>query len=79
MNILPYMGIERDMTGVKENEEIYTFMPNVSGMSLSEAEKAIKEAKLELQIRGEGENAYGQFPPAGEKISVGSKVFIYVK
>jgi len=78
-NILPYFGIERDMTGVKENEQVYTIMPDVEGKSLAEAQKLLKEASISAQIKGEGENVYGQFPPAGEKVSVGTKALIYVK
>lgn len=78
-NILPYFGIERDMTGVKENEQVYTIMPDVEGKSLAEAQKLLKEASISAQIKGEGESVYGQFPPAGEKVSVGTKAMIYVK
>ena len=75
-NILPYMGIERDM---EESDEIYTLMPDVSGMNIKDAEKILKEKGLDVQIRGQGETVYGQFPPVNEKINAGTKAIIYIK
>ncbi|MBR5468291.1 MAG: PASTA domain-containing protein, partial [Firmicutes bacterium] len=75
-NILPYMGIERDAEGT---EEIFTLMPDVNGMNLKDAEKILKQNGLDVQIRGQGETVYGQFPPADEKINAGTKAIIYIK
>ena len=78
-NILPYFGIERDMTGVNEDEIIYTIMPDVTGMEIGEAEKILKGANITISKNGEGTTVERQFPLAGEKISVGTKAILYLK
>ena len=78
-NILPYFGIERDMTGVNEDEIIYTIMPDVTGMEIGEAEKTLKNNNITLSKNGEGNTVEKQFPLPGEKISVGTKAILYLK
>ena len=78
-NILPYFGVERDMTGVKENEQVYVYVPNLKGKKISEAKKILNEISVSAQIKGEGEAVEKQFPEEGEKIIVGTKVILYTE
>ncbi len=78
-NILPYFGVERDMTGVKENEQVYVYVPNLKGKKISEAKKILNEISVSAQIKGEGETVEKQFPEEGEKIIVGTKVILYTE
>ena len=57
-------------------------MPNVTGLSVSEARKVLKELNLEVEVCGEeNENAtvYEQLPKQGIKINEGTKVTIFTK
>ena len=78
-NILPYFGVERDMTGVKENEQVYVYVPDLKGKKISEAKKILNEISVSAQIKGEGETVEKQFPEEGEKIIVGTKVILYTE
>ena len=52
-------------------------MPEVTGMSITDAKKALKELGLEVEIIGEGETVGDQLPKTGIKINTGTKVTIY--
>lgn len=52
-------------------------MPEVTGMSITDARKALKELGLEVEIVGEGETITNQLPKNGIKINAGTKVTIY--
>ena len=52
-------------------------MPEVTGMSITDAKKALKELGLEGEIIGEGEPVGDQLPKTGIKINAGTKVTIY--
>lgn len=78
-NILPYFGVERDMTGVKENEQVYVYVPDLKGKKISEAKKILNEISVSAQIKGVGETVEKQFPEEGEKIIVGTKVILYTE
>lgn len=51
-------------------------MPEVTGMSITDAKKAVKELGLEVEIIGEGETVGDQLPKTGIKINTGTKVTI---
>lgn len=63
----------------KQEEEIIetVTMPEVTGMSINEAKKMLKELGLEVEIIGEGETVGEQLPKNGIKINAGTKVTIY--
>ena len=44
-------------------------MPEVTGMSITDAKKALKELGLEVEIIGEGETVGDQLPKTGIKIN----------
>ena len=52
-------------------------MPGVTGMSITDAKKALKELGLEVEIIGEGETVGDQLPKTGIKINTITKVTIY--
>ena len=65
-------------TGEQEEEVIETVtMPEVTGMSITDAKKALKELGLEVEIIGEGETVGDQLPKTGIKINTRTKVTIY--
>ena len=84
--ILPYLEVNQ---GNQEEIELIeeTSVPNITGLSIKEAEKSLKEIELELSIEGiteENEEALDkentiikeQTPAAGIKINKENKVFI---
>ena len=54
-------------------------MPDVTGMGISEAGKALKELGLEIETIGEGKIVTDQLPKKGIKINTGTKVTIYTE
>ncbi len=77
-NILPYLGIEPRYSE-KEAEEAskaVTTVPDLTGMTLSEAKNALFQAGLSARIEGEGETIGKQTPPAGETVNKGTKVIL---
>lgn len=52
-------------------------MPDVTGMTIDEAKKAIKELELEVKIEGDGEKIVEQLPKKGIQVNTGTKVIIY--
>ena len=47
-------------------------------MKLSEAKKKLNMMKLNYEIVGSGQIIYEQFPMAGEKINLNSKIILYL-
>ncbi|MDD3569862.1 MAG: penicillin-binding transpeptidase domain-containing protein [Lachnospiraceae bacterium] len=80
-NILPYMGVEPVYTEdeLKLDEVKKATVPNVTGLTLAEAKKLIKEAGLEADVKAEGENVFGQFPLAGEEVNMGTKMILFTE
>ena len=52
-------------------------MLDITGMSINDAKKALKELGLEMEVIGEGETVTDQLPKNGIKINSGTKVTIY--
>ncbi len=52
-------------------------MPDIMGMSINDAKKALKELGLEMEVIGEGETVTDQLPKNRIKINSGTKVTIY--
>lgn len=71
--VLPYLEIKKQED---EMEETVT-MPDITGMSINDAKKTLKELGLEMEIIGEGEIITDQLPKNGIKINSGTKVTIY--
>ena len=54
-------------------------MPEVTGMTVINAKKTLKEVGLEVEIIGDGETVTNQLPKNGIKINAGTKVTIYAE
>lgn len=81
MNILPYMGIE-PIYSEKEmelDETVKNTVPDIVGLSVSDAKNKLNELDIEFDIQGEGEVVTKQFPPAQENINTNSTVIIYTE
>ena len=75
-DILPYLGVkqnysEEDIQGKK------IIMPQLSGLTKTEAEKALKELGLSMVARGSAETITAQLPEAGQVVPGGSQVLLY--
>jgi len=76
-DILPYLGIQQTFS--QENAEGKTVVvPDLTGMTIKEAEKLLKEQFLTLIGVGEQETITGQIPAAGEQIPGGSQMLVYL-
>lgn len=82
-NILPYLGIEPKYTQEEiEEYDIGEFtMPSLVGKEKAQAEKALEEYGMEVEIMGEGQGTIvtEQFPVAGEKVKVKNRVILWLK
>lgn len=80
-NILPYLGIEERYT--EEEIEAYDIgsmaMPKLIGLSKEEADKILKEYKLNVTYLEDGETVKDQFPLPGENISITSNIILYLE
>ena len=70
--ILPYLGIEADVT-----ETADTTVPNVIGLSRSEAETKLAAKELGCRFVGRGETVTDQTPVGGAIVPVGAEVVLY--
>jgi len=76
-DILPYLGIQQTFS--QENAEGKTVVvPDLTGMTIKEAVKLLKEQFLTLIGVGEQETITGQIPAAGEQIPGGSQMLVYL-
>ena len=86
--ILPYLEvIQGNQDEIEPVEEV--IVPNITGLSIKEAEKILKEIGLELNIEGITENnkealdkentiIKEQTPTEGIKINKGNKIFVKI-
>ena len=75
-DILPYLGYEPKYTDA-ELENIDRPVPEVAGMSLAEAQRALTESGFKSRIIGEGDTVTDQLPRSGVVIASGSEVLLY--
>jgi stage V sporulation protein D (sporulation-specific penicillin-binding protein) len=80
-NILPYLGVEPEYTKEEiEEYEIGEFtMPTLVGKEKEQAEKALEEYGMEVEIMGEGKVVTEQFPEAGEKVKTQNRVILWLE
>lgn len=78
-NILPYLGVEKVYNekelsmGEGETTEVF----DLCGLSLNEAKNRLYKAKINYEIKGDGDKVINQFPKAGESINKNSKIILY--
>ena len=56
-------------------------MPDVTGLSLNEAKKILKELNLEVEVNGEeieGKIVKEQIPKKGINLKEGTKIILYI-
>lgn len=75
--ILDYMGIEK-VYSADESAAVDVSMPKVIGMSLSDAESALKKKNLKFRTIGQGDAVSRQVPAASTSIPGGSTVILYL-
>lgn len=75
-DILPYMNIEPQYSE-DELKKMDKSVPNVVGMSVSEADKALEEAGFSVRKIGSGTNVNNQLPAANSVVADGSTIIIY--
>lgn len=75
-DILPYLGVEPEYSD-SELAAADRAVPDVSGMSLTEARSTLTEAGLNCRVIGEGDTVTDQLPRAGAVIASGSEVLLY--
>ena len=77
--VLPYLEVKKQESEevIKQNIE----MPDITGLSLVEAKKILKELNLEVEINGEETEetvVKEQLPKKGIQIKEGTKVKLYI-
>ena len=72
---LRYLGIAPEMDA-EEKETVA--MPDVTGMTIAEAEQTLKEASLDCVFNGAGGRVVRQLPAAGARIEEGTLAMLYI-
>ncbi len=75
-DILPHMNIEPQYSS-DELEKMDKSVPNIGGLSVSEATKALEEAGFGVRTIGSGANVNNQLPAANSVVADGSTIIIY--
>jgi len=75
--ILDYRGYEKayssdDLTGA------FTAMPDLTGMTETQADQALKNKQLSYRVVGSGDTVTGQIPRSGNYVPQNSKVILYM-
>ena len=71
-DILPYLGVQRQMEGEPFSLE------NFTGKPIREAAALLREQKVTAVTVGEGETVTGQLPAAGQNLYPGGEVLLYL-
>lgn len=77
-DILPYIGVEAQYSE-EEIENRDRGVPNVTDMTLSEAQEAVANAGMRCRIIGEGDTVTKQLPAAHSVIAAGSEIILYAE
>ena len=76
LDIIEALGIEKQEGGIEKdyqwNDEVYVEVPNVLGMDVKEATKALSD--FEVEYSGVGTKVIEQSPQANERIAKGSTI-----
>lgn len=72
---LPYLGIRKQ--DPKATSAPLVSVPDVTGLSLTEAKKALSEAGLQCETDGVSDQVSAQTPAAGAQLSLGGRVMLY--
>ena len=77
-DVLPYMGVEAEYTE-KEIANMDKTVPNLVGMTVSEATAALSSRNLAIRTVGNGANITGQLPAANMVVASGSQIIVYLE
>ena len=72
---LNYMGVWAEGTALQRQ----TTVPDVTGLSVGRAARAVSEAGLRYVLDGDGEQVLDQLPAAGSEMTEGSVMMLYVE
>lgn len=75
-DILPYLGVEPEYSD-SELQTMDHAVPDVTGLSLAEAQSKLSEAGLGFRVIGSGGSVTSQLPAANSVIASGSEVLLY--
>ena len=73
-DILPYLGVSR-----VETEDAQVTVPDLTGMTVAEATKALRALGLSLESIGDGDIIAMQIPAPGQKMAKGGRVLAYLR
>lgn len=75
-DILPYLGVEPEYSD-SELQTMDRAVPDVTGLSMDEAQSKLSEAGLGFRVIGSGGSVTSQLPAANSVIASGSEVLLY--
>ncbi len=75
-DILPYLNVEKQESQEDDAGQVVV-LEDMTGLTKTEAEKALKDIGLSGKWEGTGEVVTGQLPAAGQSVPKGSQVLIY--
>lgn len=73
---LTYLNVERQYNE-SEKDRLDVKVPNLSGMSLSDAKTAVKDADLKIKVIGNGDTVLSQMPASSQIIPRNGVVVVY--
>ena len=76
-DILPYLGVPQNFPEGDIRGKVMS-MEDLSGLTKDQAKKRLKELGLEGVFSGDAETVTGQIPAAGQQVSGGNQVLIYL-
>lgn len=80
-NALPYLGIKPDYSVEELKDETLQkiTVPDFRGLTVKEAKKMAGEAKIGVDVQGEGEVVTSQFPLPEESVNQTTKIILYTQ
>ena len=77
-DILPYLGVERCYAPEEIAAQEWV-LEDLTGMTVKDAQKYLKELGLTAKLSGTGAYITGQIPAAGQSVPGGSQVLLYLE
>ena len=77
-DILPYLGVQKHYTDESPESRTVT-LPDLTGLSIKEARKLLKEQGITLKTVGNGETVVGQLPSPAQIVPGGSEILVYTE
>ena len=74
--LLPYLGVQPEYTD-EEEEAVDKVVPDLTGLSLTEAQAELNDAGLSYRVSGSGDVVTGQMPAANASVAAGSEIVLY--